>query len=120
MADISTAHPPQVGFTVLYRWRLRPGAEADFVKSWTRLSELLRSERGSLGSRLHRGPDDVWYSYAQWPSAEARKKAFAQDPVDASATELMRASIAETLPEIALSPVVDLLVLPAKQPGPAL
>ncbi len=54
------------GFAVLYRWRLHEDADASFVKAWTRVSELLLSERGSLGSRLHRGPDGLWYSYAQW------------------------------------------------------
>lgn len=61
-------------FVVLYRWRLREGAEASFVEAWSRISTKLRSERGSLGSRLHKGPDGWWYSYAQWPSAEARQQ----------------------------------------------
>lgn len=100
------------GFAVLYRWRLHEGAEASFERAWTRVSELLLSERGSLGSRLHRCGDGLWYSYAQWPSAEARSRAFALAPVDAEAWRQMDEAIAERLPEIVLEPVSDLMVLP--------
>ena len=102
----------EIGFIVLYRWRLHPGMETSFVEAWSRISELLRSLRGSLGSRLHRGSDDLWYSYAQWPSAEARDQAFAQPPVDAEASEQMRAAIAERFPEVVLDAVADFLVFP--------
>ena len=99
-------------FAVIYRWRLHEGTEQAFAASWLRVSERLLAERGSLGSRLHRGPDGVWYSYAQWPSAEARDKAFAAGPADPAASAQMRAAIAETLPEIVLEPVADCMVLP--------
>ncbi|TAM63795.1 MAG: antibiotic biosynthesis monooxygenase [Rhodanobacter sp.] len=102
------------GFAVLYRWRLHAGAEESFVRAWTRVSELLLSERGSLGSRLHRGPDGLWYSYAQWPSAEARERAFALDPVDPEAGRQMAEAIAEGFPEIALESVSDFMVLPSR------
>ena len=102
------------GFAVIYRWRLHEGAEAAFIEAWSRISERLRAERGSLGSRLHRAPDGVWYSYAQWPSAEARERAFAAGPVDAQASARMREAIAETLPEIVLEPVSDCMVLPRR------
>lgn len=101
------------GFVVLYRWRLHPGSEESFVDAWSRITALLRDSGGSLGSRLHRGSDGLWYGYAQWPSNAARQRAFglALDP-DASAT--MRAAIAETLPEIVLESISDYLVLPPR------
>jgi hypothetical protein len=102
------------GFAVLYRWRLHEDAEVSFVRAWTRVSELLLSERGSLGSRLHRGPDGLWYSYAQWPSADARKQAFALESVDPEAERQMVEAIAERFPEIVLESVSDLMVLPSK------
>jgi len=98
------------GFAAIYRWRLRPGMEAQFIAAWTRLSEHYLHHHGSLGSRLHRGPDDIWYSYAQWPSEASRAQAFALGTLDKEAGELMREAVAETLPEIMLEPVVDLLV----------
>ena len=100
------------GFAVIYRWRLREGSEETFAAAWSRITAQLLAQRGSLGSRLHRAPDGVWYSYAQWPSAEARDRAFAGDPVDPEATRQMREAIVETLPEIVLEPVADYLVLP--------
>ncbi|MFZ6812868.1 antibiotic biosynthesis monooxygenase family protein [Undibacterium sp. Rencai35W] len=99
------------GFMVLYRWRLHPGSEAGFIEAWTRISELYLTQRGSLGSRLHKGDDGIWYSYAQWPSAAARDAAFASASLDAMAAAQMRVAIAESLPEVILAPVSDLLKL---------
>jgi heme-degrading monooxygenase HmoA len=96
-------------FAVLYRWRLHPGTEESFIQAWSRVSELLR-QRGSLGSRLHKGADGLWYSYAQWPSAQARDDAFALGSADPEASEMMRAAISERLPEIVLTPVADYLL----------
>lgn len=95
-------------FVVLYRWRLHPASENTFIEGWSRLTELLR-QRGSLGSRLHRGSDGVWYSYAQWPSAKARDDAFALGPLDEAATAKIKSAIDERLPEITLDPVADYL-----------
>ena len=97
------------GFAVLYRWRVHPGAEDVFIQAWSRISELLLSERGSLGSRLHRGPEGIWYSYAQWPSSQARDDAFALDSVDPKASEQMAQAIAERLPEMILESVADFM-----------
>jgi heme-degrading monooxygenase HmoA len=99
------------GFAVLYRWRLHPGSEQTFIEAWSRVSDLLLHKHGSLGSRLHKGPDRVWYSYAQWPSAAAREQAFAAAFEDPEAMAKMRTAIAETLPEIVLEPVADFLVV---------
>lgn len=88
-------------FIVLYRWRLHAGAEDAFVQGWSRITELLRS-RGSLGFRLHRGSDGLWYSYAQWPSAQARSDIFALGSLDEVASARMKSAIAESFPEITL------------------
>lgn len=106
------------GFAVLYRWRLHEGREQDFIATWTRISELLYTRHGSWGSRLHRGPDGLWYSYAQWPSAEARARAFEAPPVDPQASALQKTCVAEYFPEIVLEPVSDLLVLPPPAGSP--
>jgi heme-degrading monooxygenase HmoA len=90
-------------FIVLYRWKLKPGHEAAFVAAWSRVTSLLKKDRHSLGARLHEGNDGLWYSYAQWPSAEAREAAFAQGSVDPVASQLMQDAIAEKLEEIQLT-----------------
>lgn len=99
------------GFAVIYRWRLKPGMEAQFVAAWSRITELYVAHRGGLGSRLHRGPDDIWYAYAQWPTAEARTAAFAGESLDATARQRMRDAVAESFDEIVLAPVADHLTL---------
>ncbi|MDC0749766.1 putative quinol monooxygenase [Polyangium mundeleinium] len=98
------------GFVVLYRWRLHPGREEAFIEAWSRITAHYL-EKGSLGSRLHRGSDGLFYGYAQWPSDAARQQAFAEagDPADA---EQMRSAVAERFPEIRLESVSDYLVLP--------
>jgi hypothetical protein len=96
-------------FVVLYRWKLRPGHEDEFVEAWSRVSDLLLNERDSLGSRLHLGSDGIWYSYAQWPSAEVRKQAFAQGHVDPEAGERMKTAILESFPEVVLDSRADFL-----------
>ena len=101
------------GFIVLYRWRLHPGSEDAFVRGWSRMSDLLR-RRGSLGSRLHRGSDGLWYSYAQWSSAKARDDVFALGSLDENASEQMRAAVAERFPEVVLDAVADFLVPPGQ------
>ncbi|SEI40119.1 antibiotic biosynthesis monooxygenase family protein [Frateuria terrea] len=100
------------GFAVLYRWKLHEGAEEKFVAAWSRISALLLEQKGSLGSRLHKGPDGWWYSYAQWPSAETREQAFAGPSADGEASRQMREAIAESLPELELESVADFMVLP--------
>ena len=94
-------------FVALYRWRLKPGHEARFVDAWREATQALLA-CGSLGSRLHRGDDGLWYGYAQWPSAQARAAAFAHAPAS-SAGARMRAAIDEDLPEVRLTPVADFL-----------
>jgi hypothetical protein len=99
----------------LYRWRLRAGMEDAFVAAWSDATRALLAH-GSLGSRLHRGDDGLWYGYAQWPDAAMRDAAFAAiDPSAAGAH--MRDCVAESLPPLALTPVADFLrPLPAAAP----
>lgn len=100
---------PGPAFCAIYRWRLHPGSEETFVQAWSRITQLLLTERGSLGSRLHRGPDNIWYSYTQWPTAEAKADGLARKSVDPEAWQQLRESIAESLPELILEPILDFL-----------
>ena len=96
-------------FVVLYRWRIHEGREDDFVDAWSRKSEIYLKELGSLGSRLHRGSDGLWYSYAQWPSEHARKEAFAKGGADVDADARMERAIAERFPPVILEARADFL-----------
>ena len=97
------------GLVVLYRWRLRPGHEERFKEAWSIVTRAL-IERGSLGSRLHAGDDGLWYAYAQWPSADARRAAFTQELAVDNAQNAMEDCVLEHFPEIILSPSADYLL----------
>ena len=98
-------------FVVLYRWRV--DFERQFVRSWSERTVYLRERYDSLGSRLHRGNDGIFYAYAQWQSVEQRENAFKQMP-ELAVREKYRESIAETFPEIVLDPLADYLIFPKK------
>ena len=104
--------PKGPGFVVLYRWRLHPGKEEVFVQAWSNISEVFLHHHDSLGSRLHKGPDNIWYSYAQWPSEAARSTAFALPSRDPKSMQEMRSSVLEWLPELILESVADCMRFP--------
>lgn len=98
-------------FCVIYRWRIEPELEDQFIESWAAVTRFYIEERGGLGSRLHRGEDGLFYAYAQWQSAEAREKAFQNVPEMPERIK-MREAIIENLPEIRLESLADLLRFP--------
>ena len=102
-------------FIVLYRWRVSPNLEQQFVENWSARSAYLREKYDSLGSRLHRGNDGVWYSYAQWKSVEQREQTFAAESNTVSDTsQKFQEAIEETFPEIQLDVISDYLIAPEK------
>lgn len=95
----------------LYRWRIKPGFEQQFIDSWSEITAYYRKNAGSLGSRLHKGSDGLFYGYAQWKSAEDRSAAFENRPAH-PAREKMQEAVQESFDEIRLDPVADYLILP--------
>jgi hypothetical protein len=87
--------------------------ERQFIEAWSKVTAHYRENFDSLGSRLHRGSDGLFYDYAKWKSAEQRSGAFASAP-DLEARATMREAIEESLPEIVLENLSDYLVLPEK------
>lgn len=100
-------------FTVIYRWRIKPEFENQFVESWSEITEYLMKNFGALGSRLHRGSDGLWYAYAQWQTSEMRDYAFQNSP-EMPVREKMKQAIEESFPEIRLEIIADFLILPEK------
>ena len=98
-----------VGFAVVYRWRVIPGREAEFVAAWRTLTAALR-ESGSLGSRLHRAADGTWLAYAQWPSRHAWETARTPTDEAEAALRRLRDATEERLEPLLLEPVADYLV----------
>jgi heme-degrading monooxygenase HmoA len=101
-------------FIALYRWRIKTEKEPQFIQAWSEVTAYYRENWDSLGSRLHRGNDGIFYGYAQWNSAAQREKAFAESP-SLKARDQMREAIAESFPEIILEKLSDFLILPEKK-----
>lgn len=100
-------------FVVLYRWRVKPESEDQFIEAWAARTAFWREKYDSLGSRLHRGSDGLFYSYAQWKSKEQRANAFAAETGKASsAAQKMAAAIEESLPPVELEIASDFLIFP--------
>jgi hypothetical protein len=100
-------------FIILYRWRIKSGLENQFIESWSEITEFYVKNFDSLGSRLHRGNDGLFYAYAQWKSAEQREKAFNNAPKLEARTR-MHEAIEESFPEIILEIQSDFLKYPDK------
>ena len=96
-------------FVFFYRWRIKPEKEAQFIEAWSEITAYYRENFDSLGSRLHRGDDGIFYAYAQWKSAGQREKAFEQTPNTEARTK-MREAIDESFPEVRLEILSDYLV----------
>jgi hypothetical protein len=100
-------------FVVLYRWRVKANFERQFIKAWTERTAYLFETYDSLGSRLHEGSDGIWYSYAQWKSAEQREQAFAAEAGKVpESRQKFQEAIEEEFAEVELEIVSDYLILP--------
>lgn len=92
----------------LYRWRLKSGMEQQFADAWALVTTHHLEHSRSLGSRLHKGNDGIFYGYACWPDADTRKAAF-EKPNEMTEVRLMREAIEESFPEVELNVLEDLI-----------
>ena len=97
----------EVGFAVIYRWRLHPDREDQFRRAWEIVTLALKKERGALGSRLHLASDGIWVAYAQWPDQASWERSRELGPLDSAVAAQMQEAIEESLPPILLDPVCD-------------
>ena len=96
-------------FVVIYRWRIVPGGEAQFVSAWEDLTGRLRDERGGLGSRLHRAEDGSFLAYAQWPDRATWQASQEAGPLDEALSKRMESVVAERMEPVLLEVENDLL-----------
>jgi len=95
-------------FTVIYRWRVKPEFEADFLGAWHRRTEKILAVRGSCGSRLHTEADGTYCAIALWPSKaawEAKEPPLPDDEADAAT---FKDAVTEWLPALTMETVDDL------------
>ncbi len=96
-------------FVAIYRWRLHPEREQDFVANWQRIT-LDGLAGGSGGSSLFRNADGVWVAIARWPSRHARDTFFSKLDVSGDAPEMAaraRLAVIERFPDEELDSVLD-------------
>jgi hypothetical protein len=96
-------------FIVLYRWRIKPEKEQQFIDAWSEVTDYFLKNWDSLGSRLHRGNDGLFYAYAQWKSAEDREHAF-ENAAELEGSAKMSEAIEERLDPTTLEKVADYLL----------
>ncbi len=105
-------------FVIVYRWRLKVGSEQRFRVAWARMTDAIRTTRGSLGSRLHRAADGTYVAYAQWPSRAHYDRQTTSGSADADAGSEMAACVEERFPILELDVEDDRLVPPVRDSRP--
>ena len=93
----------------IYRWRLHPELEQDFIANWHRIT-LLGVAAGSGGSSLFKDTEGCWVAIARWTSRAAREHFFQlMEGDDAEPGMRARAALAiiERLPPQELESVLD-------------
>lgn len=93
----------------LYRWKIKPGKEAQFEENWAVVTKAIREQCGSYGSRLHLAENGEYIAYAQWPDAKTREIC-ELDSSSADARLLMREAVESAHPAEQLSVKNDLLI----------
>lgn len=99
-------------FAVLYRWKIKSGREAEFVEAWTAGTTMIHDMCGSHGACLHDAGDGVFWSYARWPSEQARSECGATGVRDNSCFAVMQDCIETHFDETRLTVLADKLALP--------
>jgi hypothetical protein len=64
-------------FATYFKWKVKPGREAEFLTLWGNGTAALRLE-GSLGSALFKGNDGLYSGFARWPDRQTRDQVFAK------------------------------------------
>lgn len=96
-------------FIAVYRYRLKPGTEAQFHKDWAEVTQRGITDGKSLGSTLGKAQDGSWVAIARWPTKQQRDDWFASIPVDGARARI-RAAIETWIEEIEVEVVEDLSV----------
>ncbi len=95
-------------FVIVYRWRLKPGYEAQFERDWRDITLLAREKYGSGGSSLFKAHDDSYVAIARWPDREARQRFLDRKRIDTGTRERMNAAIEQDYPPLELDTLQDL------------
>jgi len=98
-------------FVGLYSWKVKEGMEKKFVEDWKYLTDIIYRCHGSLGARLHKGHDGIYYAYAAWPSREASDE-FWQNYLlneEVKQKKLWQGCVEKIFPDLTMECISDLL-----------
>ncbi|MEM1412046.1 MAG: antibiotic biosynthesis monooxygenase [Pseudomonadota bacterium] len=84
---------------ILLEFRVKPGAEAEFLASWQETTEIIYRNFGSLGSKLHRAEDGAFIAYAQWPDEATYEAAQTWSEEDQAVRAKMHATLLDGYPK---------------------
>ena len=93
----------------LYRWKIKPGKQKQFEDNWAVVTEAIRDQCGSYGSRLHLALGGEYVGYAQWPDVATREKCELNESV-LTARGLMRDAVEYSYADECLAVMSDFLV----------
>jgi hypothetical protein len=82
----------------IYRWKIKLGMEKQFEENWSIVTEAIRDQCGSYGSRLHLSSNGEYLGYAQWPDRDAREKCELNNAT-LNSRKLMREAIEISYPD---------------------
>ena len=100
-------------FVILYRWRIKPNFEQQFIESWSERTAFggintVRSARVCIGETT-----ELDIATHEWKSAGQREQAFVAEAGGISDTHRkFQEVIEEDFPEIKLEIISDYLLLP--------
>ena len=80
-------------FAVIYRGFVFPEKEEVYRENWKMVADYFKSERGALGSSLHKTAQGEYIAYSRWPDEETRNASWGDRRVKAPA-DIDRAIVA--------------------------
>ena len=97
-------------FSVIYSFDVKPDSIETFINAWKKMTVMLYTREGSLGSRLHKSTDTHYIAYAQWPDRETWAKEKVNLPKSANEYQrIMSESCNSIKTEYAMELVEDLM-----------
>jgi len=66
-------------FAVIYRSYVKPCSETKYQEYWKIVASYFVSERGAIGSTLHKSEDGLWIAYSKWPDKATRDDSWPRD-----------------------------------------
>ena len=97
-------------YSVIYSFEVKPNCTDDFIAAWKKMTVLLYTREGSLGSRLHKVNETKYIAYAQWPDRESWAKEKTNLPKSANEYHRIMSECCTSIEtEYAMEMVEDLL-----------